>query len=71
MDIKGTQDGQHVTAVSQTGEEIVGSFILGCDGIKSEARRIFLEYQGQKPTATEYTGLLLVSWCTSYKVLRL
>ncbi|XP_037040981.1 aurachin C monooxygenase/isomerase-like [Bradysia coprophila] len=46
-----------VTAVSETGEKVVGSFLIGCDGIKAISRLVILKKHGAEEEEASYTGL--------------
>lgn len=51
------ENGDSVTAVSETGERVVGSFLIGCDGIKAASRLIILKNLGLEEDEASYTGL--------------
>lgn len=51
------EDEQSVTAVSELNDEITGSFLIGCDGIRSVSRSIIMETHGRKEDESSYTGL--------------
>ncbi|KAK1245439.1 hypothetical protein MKX08_005068 [Trichoderma sp. CBMAI-0020] len=46
-----------VTATFSNGESVTGSFLIGCDGIKSAARTILLKQRGVEEGAPSFTGL--------------
>ncbi|PON25844.1 hypothetical protein TGAM01_v205281 [Trichoderma gamsii] len=46
-----------VTATFSNGESVTGSFLIGCDGIKSAARTILLKQRGIEEGAPSFTGL--------------
>jgi salicylate hydroxylase len=47
-----------VTAVSEDGKQVKGSFLVGCDGIKAISRSIILAQHGVQETKVNYTGLI-------------
>ncbi|TGO13219.1 hypothetical protein BTUL_0074g00260 [Botrytis tulipae] len=47
-----------VVAVSEAGERIEGSFLIGCDGIKAASREILLKRKGYNEPEATYTGLI-------------
>lgn len=51
------EDESSVTAVSETGKTVVGSFLIGCDGIKAVSRSIVLQSHGVEEEDASYTGL--------------
>ncbi|KAL7937342.1 hypothetical protein V8C35DRAFT_179099 [Trichoderma chlorosporum] len=46
-----------VTATFSNGESVTGSFLVGCDGIKSASRAIILQQKGVVEGAPTFTGL--------------
>lgn len=50
-----------VTAISASGQQETGSFLLGCDGIRSGARKILLEQRGVREMEPVFTGLVQVA----------
>ncbi|PWY93068.1 FAD/NAD(P)-binding domain-containing protein [Aspergillus sclerotioniger CBS 115572] len=50
-----------VMAYFTNGERVTGSFLVGCDGIKSSTRRILLSRQGVSEGDPVFTGLLQVA----------
>lgn len=54
-DIIETEDS--VVAVSESGEKIEGSFLIGCDGIKAVSRSLILKQHGIAEEEASYTGL--------------
>lgn len=53
---------QHqVTAYFTNGKSITGSFLIGCDGIKSSTRRILLSKAGIAEGSPTFTGLVQVA----------
>ena len=60
MDIE--EDDDSVTAVFNGGRSVKGSFLVGCDGIKSASRSSLLKMQGQLEGAPGYTGLTQVRY---------
>ena len=51
------EDDQSVTAVFNGGREVKGSFLIGCDGIKSATRAALLKMKGKEERPPTYTGL--------------
>ncbi|KAG4027425.1 hypothetical protein MFRU_030g00610 [Monilinia fructicola] len=47
-----------VVAVSEGGQRIEGSFLIGCDGIKAASRDILLKRKGYDEPEATYTGLV-------------
>ncbi|KAI9645499.1 hypothetical protein NHQ30_006238 [Ciborinia camelliae] len=47
-----------VVAVSEDGQRIEGSFLIGCDGIKAASRHILLGRKGYDEPEATYTGLV-------------
>ncbi|KAF7884798.1 hypothetical protein EAF00_010616 [Botryotinia globosa] len=47
-----------VVAISEAGERIEGSFLIGCDGIKAASREILLKLKGYNEPEATYTGLI-------------
>ncbi|TGO70033.1 hypothetical protein BOTNAR_0004g00180 [Botryotinia narcissicola] len=47
-----------VVAISEAGERIEGSFLIGCDGIKAASREILLKRKGYNEPEATYTGLI-------------
>ncbi|KAF7940140.1 uncharacterized protein EAE98_000267 [Botrytis deweyae] len=47
-----------VAAISEAGERIEGSFLIGCDGIKAASREILLKRKGYNEPEATYTGLI-------------
>lgn len=58
-DIK--EDEDSVTAYFNGGRSVTGSFLIGCDGIKSASRTILLRMKGISEGPPSYTGLTQVS----------
>lgn len=58
VDIKETENS--VTAVFDGGREVTGSFLIGCDGLKSAVRTAILNMKGKKEEPPSYTGLTQV-----------
>lgn len=56
-----------VTAISEDGQRIEGSFLVGCDGIKAVSRNILLASNGVKEQSATYTGLIQV-WDHSIRI---
>lgn len=54
------QHDDSVTATFSNGESVTGSFLIGCDGIKSAARTILLKQRGIEEGAPSFTGLTQV-----------
>ncbi len=50
-----------VTAISEDGDRIEGSLLIGCDGIKSVSRGLLNKQHGLDPEEAVYTGLIQVS----------
>ncbi len=50
-----------VTAVSQSNEKVSGSFLIGCDGIKSVSRSIILRMYDTEEVEASYTGLTQIA----------
>jgi salicylate hydroxylase len=50
----------HVVAISSTGDEIEGSFLIGCDGIKAVSRTLTLAKHNMPQEKASYTGLTQV-----------
>jgi salicylate hydroxylase len=55
-----------VTATFSNGESVTGSFLIGCDGIKSASRVILQKQRGVKEGAPSYTGLTQVRLAAIY-----
>ncbi|CCD53249.1 hypothetical protein ACHAPC_007783 [Botrytis cinerea] len=47
-----------VVAISEAGERIEASFLVGCDGIKAASREILLKRKGYNEPEPTYTGLI-------------
>ncbi|KAF7942902.1 uncharacterized protein EAE97_006356 [Botrytis byssoidea] len=47
-----------VVAISESGERIEGSVLIGCDGIKAASREILLKRKGFNEPEATYTGLI-------------
>lgn len=58
LDIKEEEDS--VTAYFNGGRSVTGSFLIGCDGIKSASRRALLQVKGITEGPPTYTGLTQV-----------
>lgn len=54
------EHGDSVTATFSNGESVTGSFLVGCDGIKSAARVILQRQRGIEEGAPSFTGLTQV-----------
>jgi salicylate hydroxylase len=50
-----------VAAISLDGNMVEGSFLIGCDGIKSVSRSLILDQYGLSQGEASYTGLTQVS----------
>lgn len=50
-----------VVAISETGDRVEGSFLIGCDGIKSVIRDLILTQHGLSQGEADYTGLTQVT----------
>jgi 2-polyprenyl-6-methoxyphenol hydroxylase-like FAD-dependent oxidoreductase len=59
LDIKEEEDS--VTAYFNGGRSATGSFLIGCDGIKSASRRALLQAKGTTEGPPSFTGLTQVS----------
>jgi salicylate hydroxylase len=59
LDIK--EDEDSVTAYFNGGRSVTGSFLIGCDGIKSASRSTLLRMKGISEGPPSYTGLTQVS----------
>jgi salicylate hydroxylase len=59
LDIK--EDEDSVTAYFNGGRSVTGSFLIGCDGIKSASRTTLLRMKGISEGSPSYTGLTQVS----------
>jgi salicylate hydroxylase len=59
LNIKEEEDS--VTAYFNEGRSVTGSFLIGCDGIKSATRESLLRMHGIKEEPPSYTGLTQVS----------
>lgn len=55
------EDDESVTAVFNGGREVKGSFLIGCDGIKSATRSVLIKLNGKAEGLTTYTGMTQVS----------
>lgn len=55
MDI--VEDEDSVTAISESNEKVIGSFLVGCDGIKSVSRLVILKNHCIEEKEASYTGL--------------
>jgi salicylate hydroxylase len=55
------EDGDSVTAISADGRQENGSFLVGCDGIRSMTRKILLEQRGIREAEPVFTGLVQVA----------
>lgn len=62
VDIHEHQDS--VTATFSNGEAVTGSFLVGCDGIKSASRAILQKQNGVEEGAPSFTGLTQVRLVT-------
>lgn len=52
-----------VTAVFNGNRKVTGTFLIGCDGIKSATRKILLKNQNQGEGVPSFTGLTQVLLC--------
>lgn len=52
---------ESVIAVSQDGQRIEGSFLIGCDGVKAISRNLILQQHGMQEGKPSYTGIMVVS----------
>jgi salicylate hydroxylase len=55
------EDGDIVVAISEDGQKVEGSFLIGCDGIKAASRALLLGRKRVTEGAAKYTGLTQVS----------
>jgi salicylate hydroxylase len=58
LDIR--EDDESVTASFSNGRSVTGSFLIGCDGIKSASRRVLLSAKHITEGPPTYTGLTQV-----------
>lgn len=58
-DVRETEDG--IIAISEDGQEIEASFIIGCDGLKSATREALLTKKGIENKDPDFTGIAVVS----------
>ncbi|PQE31679.1 Salicylate hydroxylase protein [Rutstroemia sp. NJR-2017a WRK4] len=56
VDIEDSEYG--VTAISEDGQKVEGSFLIGCDGIRAMSRSILLKRKGIEEPEASYTGLI-------------
>ncbi|KAK5993822.1 3-hydroxybenzoate 6-hydroxylase-like protein [Cladobotryum mycophilum] len=56
VDIRETED--DVTAIFDNGQSVTGSFLVGCDGIRSTTRQVLQRRLGILQRPPEYTGLV-------------
>lgn len=56
-----------VVAISEAGERIEASFLVGCDGIKAASREILLKRKGYNEPEPTYTGLIQVCYTIPFQ----
>jgi salicylate hydroxylase len=61
------EDSEHgVTAISEDGQKVEGSFLIGCDGIRAMSRSILLKRKGIEEPEASFTGLIQVCGSSSH-----
>lgn len=55
------EEHDRIVAISETGQQIEASFVVGCDGLKSMTREILLAKKGIVDKDPNFTGIAVVS----------